>query len=141
MLVPAVPAGMDPRQLAHEIEIARDRVFSGGPLRNPHRIRQVIRDDWQRMVRDRVRPDGTTATFVDDRQLADLRERPDLTVVWNVLRARVLKIADPDFMVVMTDERGFVVRRGGNGPRRRCAPVTPRSFAPPWTSPTRTGRG
>jgi hypothetical protein len=102
VLEPAVPAGRDPRRHAREIAIERDRVLGGAASADPGVIRGAIRADWQRMRRAGVRPDGAAATLVDDRELAHLRARPDLDLVWTVLCANVLGIAEPDYMVVLT---------------------------------------
>jgi hypothetical protein len=66
------------------------------------------------MLHDHVNPDDATPTFADSREVAALRESPELAIAWSVLADRMLEIADPDFMIVLTDERGCVLRRAGS---------------------------
>ncbi|MGH3754017.1 MAG: hypothetical protein ACRDRP_15230 [Pseudonocardiaceae bacterium] len=76
----AVSAGVDPVQRAREIYLVREAVQfgAGSAVSSPTRIRPVIRQDWDTMLRQGVKPRDVTPQFLDSREL----EVSETTRIW-----------------------------------------------------------
>ncbi|MGH4001212.1 MAG: hypothetical protein ACRDTJ_27565 [Pseudonocardiaceae bacterium] len=119
VLEPAVSAGVDPVWHAREIRRVREAVQSGAgsvvfPPATRAVIRQVIRQDWDTMLRQGVNPRGVAPQFLDSRELENLRDDPDLVLTWRMLTHHLGLVRDSEFMATASDARGCVVWTGGN---------------------------
>ncbi|MGH3854726.1 MAG: hypothetical protein ACRDR6_14780 [Pseudonocardiaceae bacterium] len=112
----AVAAGVDPVRRAYEIRRAREAVQSraGFAVGNPAVIRDMIKQDWETMLRQGVDPRGVTPRFLDSRELESLQDDPDLALTWRLLVQQLGLVRNSEFMATVCDARGRVVRTGGN---------------------------
>jgi hypothetical protein len=95
-LEPAMAAGIDPFQRAREIQREREELQHGGgvalfsPTRRQPVTRSVIKQDWDTMLRQGVKPREVTPQFVDPRELEVLQDDPDLALARQVPRRLVV---------------------------------------------------
>jgi hypothetical protein len=116
VLEAAVSAEVDPLQRAYEIRRIREAVQSSADsvACNPAVIREVILEDWERMLRQGVDPSNVTPRFLDARELESLQDDPDLALTWQLLVQQLGLVRNSMFMATMCDTQGRVVRTGGN---------------------------
>jgi transcriptional regulator of acetoin/glycerol metabolism len=116
LLEPAVSGDIDPRQRAYEIREVRDAVQSGADaaVGNQRVIREVIRRDWDTMLRQGVNPSGMTPRFLDLRELESLQQDRDLALTRRLLVQQLGLVSNSDFMITVCDGNGRVVWTGGN---------------------------
>lgn len=120
LLEPAVSAGIDPAQHAREIYSVREAVQSGvwstvSPgMRTRAVVREVIKQDWDTMLRQAVDPRGVTPQFLDSRELESLQGEPALALTWQMLVYHLGLVRSSEFMATVSDARGCVVWTGGN---------------------------
>jgi hypothetical protein len=81
-LEPALAAGIDPAQRAREIQRVREALQHSGGVAVSARtktqlvIRSVIKQDWDTMLRQGVKPREVTPQFVDPRELKASKTTP-----------------------------------------------------------------
>ncbi|MGH3428720.1 MAG: hypothetical protein ACRDQZ_14325, partial [Mycobacteriales bacterium] len=112
----AVAADVDPLRRAYEIGRAREAVQSraGFAVGGPAVIRDVIRQDWETMLRQGVDPHDETVRFLDSRELQSLQDDPDLALTWRLLVQQLGLVRNSEFMATVCDAHGRVVWTGGN---------------------------
>jgi hypothetical protein len=112
----AVSAEVDPVQRAREIRRVRETVQSGATSTPGTRavIRQVIRQDWDTMLRQGVSPRDVTPRFLDSRELDSLQDDPDLVLTWQTLVHHLELVRNSEFMAAVSDAHGRIAWIGGN---------------------------
>lgn len=112
----AVAADVDPARRAYAIGRVREAVQSraGFTVGDSAVIRDVIRQDWETMLRQGVDPRDVTPRFLDSRELESLQDDPDLALTWRLLVQQLGLVRNSEFMATVCDAHGRVVRTGGN---------------------------
>lgn len=101
----ALPRGVDPDELVHRLDGARDRFFATGV---DDALRGVVAESWARSLAHGLDPDRTLARLLlDDEALREIRATHPLTLVMPVVRRLLVESAtDAGLLVAVSDAAG-----------------------------------
>lgn len=117
----AVPAGVDPDELARTLHHAHDSFLSTGAVDGP--VRALVRESWQRSLQGGLDPEHDLASItLDSHHLDEIRRDHPLAAGMPVIRRLLVEsAADAGLLVAVSDAAGQLLWVEGAARLRRMA--------------------